>query len=136
MTTRWKSYLVMSTLFVLGVLAGGAATFTFVKREHAQMMRDPQSFHRKRRVRVLARKLDLTDKQQSEIARILEKDAPKRRELMRETFDKCGEPMHRHKKDIDAEIRKVLQPDQVKKFDDLAMMEGRRFFEEGLSPKD
>ncbi len=136
MNARWKSYLVMSALFVFGVLAGGAATFTFGKREHAQMMRDPQSFHRKRRVRVLARRLDLNDQQQADVARILEQDAPKRRALMRETLDKCGEPMQKHKREIDADIRKVLQPEQVKKFDEIALLEGRRFFEEGLSPQD
>ncbi len=124
---KTKAALILGLVFVLGIGTGGASAFAIVQRRHAAMLRDdvgvgggagPAMLNR--RMRVLTRKLDLDSVQEEKINAIFQRDAEESFRLGETMFENCGEPLRTHRKKTDDEVRAVLRPDQVSRYEDLA----------------
>ncbi len=95
MKGKFLGWLIVINVFVLGAIAGGAGVFAWSTQQHTAMVREGAvDTHR---ARVLGRKLDLDDTQESRVAAILTD----------------------HKGRADDEIRYVLRPDQQRRFDHM-----------------
>ncbi len=119
-TRRVKAHLFVAAVFLLGAAAGGGASYAYVERRHAALLRDDggRGFE-DRRIRGLARKLDLDDAQETQVRAILDQDRAQVRDLSRDMFEHCGQPLRDHKAKVDADIRAVLRPDQQARYDQL-----------------
>jgi hypothetical protein len=106
--TRTKGYLVLVAVFLLGAASGGGASFAYMQKRHAAILRDDGGA---RRLAVLSRKLDLDPDQEARVGAIL----------------------HDHRGQVDTEIRAVLRPDQQTRFDKL--IEHRKDHGPGRAPR-
>jgi hypothetical protein len=106
-TSKVLPYLLIACVFLLGVVAGGAAVMAWTSNERAAIVRgDPPA--QRHKARVLSRKLDLDPDQEQRVATILTSDADESRELLRD-----------HRSHVDDEIRTVLRPDQRRRFEHI-----------------
>jgi Spy/CpxP family protein refolding chaperone len=121
---RLYGYVVLVAAFVVGAACGGGAAFAYVAQKHAAMLREDARGPELRRVRVLARKLDLDADQEQRIRSILTQDRDTARELGRVMFERCGGDLREQRARVDAEIRAVLRPEQQRRYDEL--LEERR----------
>ena len=121
---RAYGYLVLAIAFAVGVACGGGAAFAYVAQKHAAILRDDAHGPETRRLRVLARRLDLDVTQEQRIRAILAEDRDAMRDIGRQIFERCGDPLREQKSRVDAAIRAVLRPEQQRRYDDL--LEGRR----------
>jgi Spy/CpxP family protein refolding chaperone len=129
---RVSGYLVLAAAFAVGVACGGGAAFAYVAQKHAAILRDDARAPETRRLRVLTRRLDLDADQEQRIRTILNQDRDATRDLGRQMFERCGDPLREQKTRVDVAIRGVLRPEQQRRYDDL--LEGRhpRLFGPGL----
>jgi Spy/CpxP family protein refolding chaperone len=123
-----RAFLVLAGVFVGGAGTGVATTLAWSHHRFIGLMEHEGSHRNDLRVRALQHALDLTNQQRGTIAAILERQMPERRRLMGEMMQTCGEPMRAYKAKLDAEIRAVLNPQQQKRFDQLAERQGERLF--------
>jgi Spy/CpxP family protein refolding chaperone len=121
---RAYGYLLLAAAFAVGVACGGGAAVAYVAQKHAAILRDDARGPETRRLRVLARRLDLDADQEQRIRAILSKDRDAMRDLGRHMFDRCGDPLREQKSRVDTEIRAVLRPEQQVRYDDL--LDGHR----------
>lgn len=128
MKTRRKAILILIGVFVLGALAGGAATFAWAQRERREWFAGGRDQAERRRVRALARELDLTDEQERRLSHILRARHQERRRLMDEAMARCGGDLRDHRSRLDAAIRQELTPAQQQRFDELLLEHGLRGF--------
>jgi Spy/CpxP family protein refolding chaperone len=112
-------YLLLAAAFAVGVACGGGAAFAYVAQKHAAILRDDGRGPETRRLRILTRRLDLDADQEQRIRAILSKDRDSLRELGRQMFERCGEPLREQKARVDAAIRSVLRPEQQLRYDQL-----------------
>ncbi len=117
-------YLILAAVFLLGAAAGGGATYAYAQKRNAAILRDDGRELEGRRLSALARRLALDPEQEGRVAAILARDREESRTLSHAMFERCGQPLRDHKAEVDAAIRDVLRPEQLKKFDGLR--EGRR----------
>lgn len=104
-TSKATAYLLIACVFLLGVVAGGAAVMAWTSSERAAIVRgDPPA--QRHKARVLSRKLDLDPDQEQRVATILTTDVDESREILRD-----------HRAHVDDEIRTVLRPDQRRRFE-------------------
>lgn len=108
-------YIVLAAIFVLGAVTGGAVVFAWSQSEHATALKSGKNLQH-RRVRALARKLDLDREQERRVAAIIAGDDDESRALGRDVVDKCGQRLRDHQAHVDDEIRDVLHPDQRRRF--------------------
>ena len=120
---RVYGYVFLATAFAVGVACGGGAAFAYVAQKHAAILRDDAHGPETRRLRVLTRRLDLDVDQEQRIRSILAEDRDTMRDLGRQIFDRCGDPLREQKSRVDTAIRAVLRPEQQRRYDDL--LEGR-----------
>ena len=106
-TSKITAYLLIACVFLLGVVAGGAAVMAWTSNEHAAIVRGDAPAQ-KRKARVLSRKLDLDPDQEQRVAAILTNDVDESRDLLRD-----------HRAHVDEEIRTVLRPDQRRRFEHI-----------------
>jgi len=104
-TSKATAYLLITCVFLLGVVAGGAAVMAWTSNERAAIWRDGPPAQ-KHKAHVLSRKLDLDPDQEQRVAAILGTDADESREILRD-----------HRAHVDEEIRTVLRPDQRQRFE-------------------
>ncbi len=78
-----------------------------------------------RRVRALARRLDLSSEQRAKVQEVLSRRGEERRKLMDEMREECGKPLAEHRKKTDDEIRSLLTDEQKPKFEKLLERRGR-----------
>ena len=123
-----NAFLVLAGVFVGGLGTGVATTLAWSHHRLIGFMEHEGSHRNDLRVRALQRALDLTNEQRGTIAAILEGQMPERRRLMGEMMQNCGEPVRAYKTKVDAQIRAVLNPQQQKRFDQLAERQGERLF--------
>jgi hypothetical protein len=116
---RAYGYLILAAAFAVGVACGGGAAFAYVAQKHAAILRDDARGPETRRLRVLARKLDLDVDQEQRIRAILTEDRDAMRDLGRQMFERCGEPLRTQKSRVEGAIREVLRPDQRRRYDDM-----------------
>jgi Spy/CpxP family protein refolding chaperone len=90
-TTKLKASLLLVGVFLLGAVAGGGVSFAYTQREAAEMLgTGSPDFRARRFFHALSRELDLTGEQEAAIREIMEAQGPKRDELSRELFERCG----------------------------------------------
>lgn len=119
---RFSPYLLLTAVFVLGAAAGGAASYAYAQQRHAALFasgEDGRAAFENRRMRGMARKLELDEDQEKRISAILAKARDEARDVSRDMFEKCGEPIRAQRARVDAEIRAVLRPDQQQRYDEL-----------------
>jgi Spy/CpxP family protein refolding chaperone len=112
-------YLVLATVFVLGVVVGGGAMLAWSQESHAAVLGGPAKNLPRYRVRALSRKLDLDRDQQARIAAILEDDSEVTQALGQDMVQRCGQRLREQKGRVDNDIRVVLHPEQQRRFDRL-----------------
>jgi Spy/CpxP family protein refolding chaperone len=113
---------------MVGGIAGAAGATAWVERGYAELLSDERREQREvRRLRALSRELDLSAAQEDKVRSIMQAHRAEHRRLTREMFERCGEPVRKHKETIDAEIRAVLDPQQQQRFDELAALHRERF---------
>jgi Spy/CpxP family protein refolding chaperone len=104
--------------FVAGFVAG--AVFDRFLVYHGRVARTPPPMVAEMMLHRLDRKLDLTDKQHAEIEAILQRHHDRIHKLMENNRN----PIHQEIEAANAEIERVLTPDQRRKFQDLKMRLG------------
>ncbi len=114
-----KSYAIALLIFVLGAVAGAAAWHAVVEHDERELAAGGFEGFERRRLRALARKLELSDEQTERVRAILREDRDARRKLTEEVFERCGEPLGLHREKSDARIRALLNPEQQKRFDEF-----------------
>lgn len=124
MQARSKGYAVLAGVFLLGAIAGGGASYAFAQRRHAAAAHEPRAEQELRRLRALARELDLSGEQRDRIRAIAEQQRSERREAARAALEKCGVPAEEQRRKLESEIRAVLTPAQQARYD--ALLERRR----------
>jgi len=115
---RLKGYGALLIVFVLGTVVGGAVSRGMLERREGRAFRDRSMFEQ-RRVRALARRLDLSDAQSDQVRAIMAKYGAERRQLTREMLERCAGPLRDQKARMDAEIRAQLAPEQQARYDQL-----------------
>jgi len=124
--SRLKAYAALAGAFVLGAVCSAAAYHALAQREYAAFFSGDRDAFESRRVKALARELDLSADQEARIRDVFRQHADERKRLMRQTFETCGAAMNEHRERVDATIRDVLRPDQRPRFDELRAEHKRR----------
>lgn len=125
---RYKAYGALAGVFLLGGVAGGASAWALSQRELRSVLSADRAFE-SRRLAALSRELGLSDSQRERIDAIFRKHHDERRELTRDVFERCGEPLRAHRSKLHAEIREVLTQEQRERYDALVREHDQRFFE-------
>jgi Spy/CpxP family protein refolding chaperone len=115
-------------VFITGGIVGAAGATAWVERGYAELLSDDRREQREvRRLRALSRELELSTRQEDKVRGIMQARRVEHRRLARDMFERCGDPVRKHKAAIDAEIRAVLDPKQQQRFDELAALHRQRF---------
>ena len=114
-----KPVVLLMLLFALGAATGVFATLAFVHHREARSLRAGAAGFEERRMRGLARRLDLDDDQREQVHALLEKNREEVRGLKRKLADECVAPLASHRDAFDASLKKVLRPEQVARYDEL-----------------
>ncbi|MFZ0963805.1 MAG: hypothetical protein WAO35_23310 [Terriglobia bacterium] len=126
MTRRVYSYFVAT--FVLGAVLGGVGVYYFLWYNGRLQHRG--GFNKDRAVAHIKKDLDLSDAQTQQVGRILDEASQKVRDLQKQ-IDPQFEAIHQETR---ARIRQILNPDQVKKFDEFVRAIDERHRREGSRP--
>ena len=132
-TSRSKAYLALGGMFLLGAVTAAGVLHAVARRDDAKFFSGDRSKFEARLVEAMGRELDLSDVQLASIRSIFEKHADERKRLFRQELETCGGPMNAHRERVDAEIKKVLSPEQGVRFDALRAERRRRLFGEPTS---
>jgi Spy/CpxP family protein refolding chaperone len=124
--SRLKAYAVLGVVFVLGGVAGGAATYAWSQRDITSMLGE-EGFER-RRFRAFSKELDLTDAQREKVKAIFDAHREEHRRASRDVMERCAGPLREQRAKVDAEIRAVLTPEQQQRFDKLMKERDQRKF--------
>jgi hypothetical protein len=125
---RMKAYGLLAAVFVLGVIAGGGAGWALSRRDYQDLVSGvPEAFEH-RRLAALSSELDLRPEQRERIADIFRRRRGERRQLMKTTFERCGDPLRKYKAQVNTEIHAVLDPAQRQRFDLMVKEQEERFF--------
>lgn len=126
--TRARLIAAAAVVFALGAVAGGGAVYAYTRSDYAQLANDDSGeLRERRRFAALKRELGLDDVQADKVREVLQRYRPERRQLLRATFERCGQPLEAQKTHIDAEIRALLRPDQHARFDALLKAQKQHF---------
>ena len=115
--SRLRGYLILVTIFVLGVVAGGGSVFAVLKHRYTALMLDDRVDER--RLEALTAQLALDGAQRERIAGILNDARREAKVISLQTDAKCGHPLMDHRAKVDDRIRAELQAAQQAKFDAL-----------------
>lgn len=127
---RQRGYAILLGTFLLGGLGGAGIGYAVSQRSLSALVAEDRSEARDlRRLEAFTRELDLSEGQQDQVRGIVERHRPERDRHARRMFEECGQPLHRVKEAMDAEIRALLTPEQQPRFD--AMRERRAKFFKG-----
>ena len=129
--SRIKAYAVLGVVFVLGGVAGGAASYAWLQRDLTSMIGE-EGFER-RRFRAFSKELDLTDAQRDKVKAIFDAHREEHRRTSRDVMERCAGPLREQRAKVDAEIRALLTPEQQQRFDKLAKEREERKFGRPLS---
>lgn len=116
---RLKGYAALLITFILGALVGAGAAHAYDGHRYARLFGDRHALEH-RRLEALARRLDLDDHQREAIGKIMEDHVDERRALMRSVMEQCGEPLRAAQARLDTQIRAVLRPEQVARYDAIS----------------
>lgn len=117
---RFRGYLILGAVFLSGAVMGASAAYAHGESRIADYLAEPRAEGRDRRfLQAFARELDLDDAQQERVRTIVDRHRPERERHLREMLERCGQPLAKHKEAVDREIRQVLRPEQIRRFDEL-----------------
>ncbi|MGD1156285.1 MAG: hypothetical protein ABSA41_10695 [Terriglobia bacterium] len=121
-----RVYLYFAVTFLLGVILGGVGVYYFgwsTGRWHRGLNKD-------RAVARLKKALDLSDAQVQQVSQIFDETSQKMRDLQKQI-----DPQFRGlREEARSRIRQILNPEQVKKFDELVKQMDERHRRHGPPP--
>ncbi len=114
-----RPLVLLTALVLFGGATGVFGTLAFVHRREARMLSGgPQGFE-DRRMHGLARRLDLDDDQRDKLRVLMRKNREQTRALGNEMMERCGEPLRAHHTAFDTELRALLRPEQIQRYEEL-----------------
>jgi hypothetical protein len=120
--SRGKAVALLTAVFLLGGIAGGAAGRLTALREMGRMMAGPPPEARARfRMEAMRRHLDLRDDQLARVRAIMTEADAERDRLM----DTCGPGLEELRRRTDDRVREVLDEEQRRRFDDMGSRRGK-----------
>lgn len=122
-----RVYLYFTVTFVLGVVLGGVGAYYFLWSSGRIAHR---GFNKDRVLTHLKAELNLSATQVQQISQILDDGAQKIKDIQKQ-MDPQIQALHEENRN---RIRKVLNPDQVKKFDELVRQIDERHRRRAASP--
>jgi hypothetical protein len=124
---RLRGYALFGLAFLLGIVSGGAASYAYAEHVYSRLLSSDHGESRdERRLLAFARELSLSDVQREQVRRIFEQRRPERERRLAAMFESCGQPVIDDREQLNAELRKVLEPGQHAAFD--AFIERHRRF--------
>lgn len=111
---KWKLVTGLALVFVFGFLVGSFGTGAYIKHRFGPPKRDPSAM-RAFLLNKFSQKLDLTEKQKNEFKTIIDQVGERLEEHFRKTHSEIGEIVEPGF----SQMKKVLNPDQQKKFDEM-----------------
>jgi len=126
MTRRVYLYFILTT--ILGAVLGGAGVYYFLW--HTGRLQRPGGFNRDHAVAHLKKELNLSSEQAQQIGQIFDESSQKMANLQKQ-LDPQTQAIHAETR---ARIRRVLDPDQAKKFDELVRQADERRRRRGIPP--
>ncbi|HUV37267.1 MAG TPA: hypothetical protein VMX58_10050 [Patescibacteria group bacterium] len=120
---RWRSWLGVVSVFLIGVIIGGLVTVTLMRRHVIRMTRfGPPRFEEIFLDR-MTRNLDLTDEQRAEITTLVREYDPRFREIMHASRDE----VRNLEEQLVEQIKELLTPEQAEEFEKNIERMHRRF---------
>jgi Spy/CpxP family protein refolding chaperone len=120
---RWKSWLGIISVFVIGAVIGGLVTSILIRHHIIRVTRfGPPRFEEVVMNR-MAHDLDLTEDQRAEIRRITREFDPRFRDIMTGS----REEVSRLQEELEARIKEILTPEQIERFEENIERMHRRF---------
>jgi Spy/CpxP family protein refolding chaperone len=128
---RWKTWLGIISVFVIGAVIGGLVTSILIRQHVIRVTRfGPPRFEEVVLDR-MARDLDLTEEQRAEIRRITREFDPRFREIMTGS----RENVRRLQEELEARIKAILNPEQIERFEENIERMRNRFPGHGDRPE-
>jgi hypothetical protein len=118
---RLRAYGLVAGVFLLGVVAGGSVSYAYARAETRTLFSGDRRAFEQMRLQALERELDLDAAQAAKIRTIFEAHRAERDRLGKQMFESCGEPVRNLKLRIDGEIKAVLRPEQVGRYDAIQL---------------
>jgi Spy/CpxP family protein refolding chaperone len=111
---NWKLVAGVASVFVLGLLVGSMGAGLYMKHQFPHPRRNPSEM-RAFLLKKFSQKLDLTEEQRDEFKAIIDQVGKRLEEHFRKTHSEIGEIIEPGF----SQMRKLLSPEQQKKFDEL-----------------
>ena len=111
---KWKLVTGLALVFAFGLLVGSFGTGVYIKHRFVPPKRDPSAMTAFL-LKKFSHKLDLTEEQKNEFKRLIDQVGGKLEDHFRKTHSEIGNIVDQGS----SEMKKVLSPDQQKKFDEL-----------------
>jgi len=111
---KWKLFIGLVLVFLLGVLLGSFGTGVYIKHHFIHPRKNPSEM-RAFLLKKFSNKLDLTEAQKNEFTRLIDQVGDKLEDHFRKTHSEIGKIIDQGS----SQMRKALSPDQQKKFDEL-----------------
>jgi len=129
--TRTAAVVVVIVAFVAGILVGVAGDHLYLIHSGRLFPRHASHFAADRMTEHLGRELQLSPQQKTQVQQIIEKHRAK----IDETMSSVRPQVRQELDATNAEIEKILTPDQKTKFAKLRMRMGSRRRERGSTPR-
>jgi len=113
--TKLKVIAGILVVFLLGTIIGALGTGIFVIHRMRQFTRGEPALRKTWFMKRLTRRLDLTDAQQPEAAKILDQTEEEIHEFMQKSLSEFAEIMQRR----NTQLKEILNPEQQKKLDEM-----------------
>ena len=127
---RWKSWLGIVSVFIIGVVIGGLIAVTLIRNHVIRVTRFGPPRFEEAILDHMARDLDLTGEQREEIRRISREFDPRFREIMTGS----REEVHRLQEELEGRIKEILTPEQIERFEENIERMRKRFPGPGGGP--
>lgn len=125
MTPGLKSGLLLTSLFLLGGVAGGGVGYALAQRQVAALIEEPRpELMRERRLRGLARELDLSPEQRGAIGKLMRDHHAAQAAAREAMLEQCGQAWVEQRARVHAEIEALLTPQQRQRFNSLLARRG------------
>jgi hypothetical protein len=111
---KWKLVTGLALVFAFGLLVGSFGTGVYIKHRFVPPKRDPSAV-RAFLLKKFSQKLDLTEAQKNEFKRLIDQAGDKLENHFRKSHSEIGNIIDQRS----SQMRKALNQDQQKKFDEL-----------------
>jgi len=111
---KWKLITGLALVFILGLLVGSFGTGVYIKHRFVHPKSDPSAM-RASLLKKFSQKLDLTGEQKNEFKKLIDQVGGALEDHFRKSHSEIGNIVDKGS----SQMKKVLNPDQQKKFDEL-----------------